>query len=78
MNPLTETVHRECGYCRRDLPAEAFKVCGTNDLRERHCMECRLERGWKAQALRRARKMKGVDIDRIHYLRGAIRKKEAA
>lgn len=40
-------------------------------------MDCRLERGWKAVDLRRQR-MKGVDIDRIHYKLGAVKTKKAA
>lgn len=59
------------------MSIEHFKVCGRGGLRERFCLACRALRGWKADQLRRLR-MKGVDIDRIHYKLGAIRRKEAA
>lgn len=72
----TTASSRVCPRCRQGLPLERFKHVG-NGLHERHCLECRWERGVHAEKLRRSR-WKGVDIDRIHYLRGAVKIKKAA
>ena len=66
---------KQCGECKTVKPIEEFKLCGKKGLRERHCLACRYWRSMAAERKRRAR-WKGVDIDRIHYLRGAVRTRE--
>jgi hypothetical protein len=56
----------KCWRCETEQAIEQFKICGKNDKREFSCLTCRLERGWKAEELRRQRRFRGLDIDAIH------------
>jgi hypothetical protein len=69
---------KHCGYCKTTQHIEQFKVCGKGDMRERFCLTCRVDRGWKAREVRRHRMFRGVDIDAIHRNPRWIKVKEAA
>jgi hypothetical protein len=60
------TEKRACIFCKKWKPDDAFKLAWSGGLRERGCLTCRLERGFKARDLRRARAHRGVDIDAVH------------
>jgi hypothetical protein len=57
---------RTCPLCKVVKAIDQFKIAWKRGLREQGCLQCRLERGFKAQELRRARLFRGVDIDAVH------------
>jgi hypothetical protein len=74
----TNGTTKQCWHCFATLPIEQFKICGKNEKREFTCLPCRLDRGWKAEQLRRQRRFRGVDIDAIHRNPRWIKLKAAA
>lgn len=72
---------RFCPSGQHYRPERHFRV-STNGRRARDCMDCErarraaliAEAARKDRAKREAEQYPGVDIDRIHYQRGAIRR----
>lgn len=64
-----------CSNCLEEKGEDQFKVFASSGLRAKACTQC-AERLWRTRPMTRAAqpRFSGVDIDRIHYKLGAVRK----